>query len=336
MKRRGLLGAGLAAVLAATVTVGWLAAGGTAAKQIVIGYTAPTSLPFDKELQKAMAVQAKALGVKLIVTGGKFDNNAQIAAFNSLIDRHVNGIIAFPIDPNSQLPVIDRANAAKIKVISLDTPGVQHVLTNILTPDLDAAKALAQLGAKAVGGGANCRVGIIKGLPVVPVLNIRNIGYEAGAKAAGCTILDEQISQDDQPATSTAIANTWKTKYGSQMTLMLVYNDPSAYGAEAAVGGSFNPKVIGMNGDEANIQAIKAGRQFADGYVDFEAVGNAAVYAVVQAVKGKKLPPILIAPIKIFTKANLAQYVPYGQREKAPLKVSFVPHKGTYILVTKR
>jgi ABC-type sugar transport system substrate-binding protein len=119
------------------------------------------------------------------------------------------------------------------------------------------------------------------------------------------------------------------------MNLMLVYNDPSAYGAEAGGGGGVNPKVVGLKGDAANNHAIKDDRQFADGYIDLEAVGNAAAFALVQAIKGKKLPPLMITPIKIFTKANVNEYVPFSKREKTPLKVSWVPHKGIFVLVTK-
>lgn len=325
--------------LVVAATVGWLAggsSGSTAAKQKtwVIGYNPPTSLPFDVAMQKAMKLQAKKLGVKVVFAGGTFDpgGGPQLVGLNSLIDRHVDALIIFPINPKSQLPAVVRATKAGIKVVNIEpSPGLEkYYLTSIESNDQAAATQIAKYAGAQVG--KPCKVGIIQGPPVVPVLNNRNIGYAAGAKAAGCEILDQQINQNDQPATATAIANTWKTKYGNDMNLILAYNDPTAFGALAAVSGSWQPKVTGMNGDEPNIQAVKDGKQLADGAVGFPELGNGILWAAVEALKGHKLPKLITHKIVIWTKANVDKYVTYNQRLTKPMDVKIAKEGGKYVL----
>ena len=125
----------LAALVAATA--GWLASGSTAAKHKtwVIGYNPPTSLPFDVAMQKAMKLQAAKLGVKVVFAGGTFDpgGGPQLVGLNSLIDRHVDALIVFPINPKSQLPAIVRATKAGIKIVDIEpSPGLEkYLLTRI-------------------------------------------------------------------------------------------------------------------------------------------------------------------------------------------------------------
>jgi ABC-type sugar transport system substrate-binding protein len=334
MKRRRLLGAGFA-MLATMVVAVWLVTTVTAAQKVwVIGYNAPTSLPFDIAIQKGMRLQAKKLGVKVVVAGGKFDpaGQAQLSALNSLIDRGLDALIVFPINPPGQIPAVVRAQKKGIKILDIEpAPGMEkYLITRLNSDDFSSAKKLGVYAAGQVG--KPCKAGIVLGLPIVPVLQLRNLGYQAGLKAAGCEILDKQVSQDDQPATATTIANTWKTKYGSEMNLIMSYNDPSAFGVLAATGSSWAPKVVGMNGDEPNIQAVKDGRQLADGAVDMPAIGNGIIWAAVEALKGHKLPKVITTKINIWTKANVNKYLTYNQRLTAPMNISLFKQGGLWFL----
>ena len=60
--------------------------------------------------------------------------------------------------------------------------------------------------------GKECAVGIIQGIPVVNILNARNVGMAAGAKAAGCKILEQQVNQQDNSSGALPIVQAWKTK----------------------------------------------------------------------------------------------------------------------------
>ena len=110
---------------------------------------------------------------------------------------------------------------------------------------------------------------------MVNILNARNVGMEKGAKAAGCTILEKQVNQQDNNSGALPIVQAWKTKYGSKMTAILAYNDPSAEGAIAAKSGDFQPIVTGMNGDPDGLAAVKNGSMFATGAVPNVELGEA-------------------------------------------------------------
>jgi ABC-type sugar transport system substrate-binding protein len=174
----------------------------------------------------------------------------------------------------------------------------------------------------------------VQGLPVVPILKARNIALAAGAKKAGCKILEQQVNDKDSADGALPIVSAWKTKWGSKMTAVLAYNDPSALGAVAARSGDFNPIVVGMNADPAAIQAVKKGDMLATTTIPNPEMGNAMAYAGDQLLKGKTVPGQLLARCDALTKANATKYVPWPIRNKQALTVKFVKTGGKWYFST--
>ena len=208
--------------------------------------------------------QAKKLGYPSVMLGGEFDPQAQITAVNAAIQRKVAVLAIWPLDPKGIRPTLDRARSAGIKILTMWTPVAVGQASDFQYDEGPAARKVAALAAaKIKADGHTCKVGIIQGVPVVPILKARNIALEAGAKAAGCEVLERQVNEKDSADGALPIVQAWKTKYGSDMTGVLAYNDPSALGAVAARSGDFTPVVTGMNADPAALQAIRRGDMLA-------------------------------------------------------------------------
>jgi ribose transport system substrate-binding protein len=267
--------------------------------------------------------------------GGEFNPQAQITAVNAAIQRRVAVLAIWPLDPKGIRPALDRARKAGIKVLTMWTSAPVGQLADFQYAEGPAAKKVAALAAAAVKKSGNtCKVGIIQGLPVVPILKARNDALAAGAKASGCQILEQQVNEKDSADGALPIVQAWKTKWGSEMTAVLAYNDPSALGAVAARSGDFQPVITGMNADPAAIQAIEKGDMLATTTIPNPEMGNAMAYAGAQILTGKKVPKALFGKCDVVVKANASRYVPWAVRNRKALTVRFVPKAGTWYFVT--
>jgi ABC-type sugar transport system substrate-binding protein len=322
---------GLCASLAATAAPNARHASGTFA--IV---PAVAANPAQQAIIIGFKKQAKKLGYDAVLLGGEFNPQAQITAVNAAIQRKVAVLAIWPLDPKGIRPTLDRARAAGIRILTMWTPNAVGQSANFQYAEGPPARRVAALAASRIKGEGNkCAVGIIQGLPVVPILKARNQALEAGAKAAGCKVLEKQVNSKDSADGALPIVQAWKTKWGSQMTAILAYNDPSALGALAARSGDFQPVVTGMNADPAALQAIRKGDMLATTTIPNPEMGNAMAYAGSLLLKGKSLPRLLLAQCDVVTRTNAAKYVPWPTRNKKALKVAFVKRgSATYFVTT--
>lgn len=92
--------------------------------KVTIGLVTKTETnPFFVTMRKAAAHAAKNHNAELIALSGKFDgdNEGQVAAVESLVARHVQGILITPSNTTAILGAIAEARRQGILVIALDT-----------------------------------------------------------------------------------------------------------------------------------------------------------------------------------------------------------------------
>ncbi len=333
-------GAAVLVAIAALVASATLAGAGAAKPnaQFTIGFIPPViANPAIKALNDGIALKAKALGMNFETIGGQYSPQAQIVAMNAAIQKKVSMILIWPLDPKGIQPSFQKAKAAGIPIIAIWSPGVPGIDSNFMYNDGGATETIAKMAAAELKKeGKPCNVGIIQGIPVVNILNARNVGMAAGAKAAGCTILEQQVNQQDNSSGALPIAQAWKTKYGSKMTAILAYNDPSALGAIAARSGDFQPLVTGMNGDSDGLAAVKNGTMFATGAVPNVELGESMAQVASDDLNHKSYPKTVWFTFEIVTKANVGSYIPWSTRlAKGALQIAFVQKGGkTFVKTT--
>jgi len=329
MKARAAILGALAALVAGAVLAG--AGEAKPSAQFTIGFIPPViANPAIKALNDGIALKAKALGMGFETIGGQYSPQAQIVAMDAAIQKKVSMILIWPLDPKGIQPSFLKAKQAGIPILAIWSPGVPNVDANFQYNDQTATQNIAKMAAAEVKKeGKQCAVGIIQGIPVVNILNARNIGLLAGAKAAGCTILEQQVNQQDNASGALPIVQAWKTKYGSKMTAILAYNDPSALGAIAAKGGDFQPVVTGMNGDTDGLAALKNGTMYATGAVPNVEVGESMAQVAWLILNHKAYPKTVSFPFEILTKANVGSYKPWSARLKGGvMQIAFVKSGG--------
>lgn len=291
--------------------------------------------PAQQAIVKGFNNQARLQGLKPVTLGGEFDPQAQITAVNAAIQRRVAVLAIWPLDPKSLRPTLDRARRQGIRVLTMWTPARIGQVADFQYAETPAARKVAGLAAAEVKRqGKTCKVGIIQGLPIVPILKARNDALEAGAKAAGCQVVEKQVNEKDSADGALPIVQAWRTKWGSEMTAVLAYNDPSALGAVAARGGSFQPVITGMNADPAALQAIKKDEMLATTTIPNPEMGNAMAYAAALLLNKKSVPRKLLGSVDVVTKANATKYVTWDTRNKKPMKVRFVKRGSSWFWKT--
>jgi ribose transport system substrate-binding protein len=336
MKSKLVAGATAVAVAAA---VGASFSTAASPKKFSIAYIPPViANPSIRAMNDAMGQKAKQLGMSFSTVGGEYNPAAQVVAMNAVIQRKFDAVAVWPLDPNGLRPSLDKAKKAGMTVLVEDSPGDKGSYDIDLRFDDQAAAAkVAELGAKAVkASGKPCAAGIIQGIPVVQILNWRNIGLEQGLKKAGCTILNKQVNVKDITDGARPIADAWKTKYGNKMTLVVAYNDPSAAGAISALDSSWHPLITGFNGDQIAINAIKQGTLYATVEQPSVEIGNVMAQTIFDKLSGKSVPSEIWMFQPILTKKDLATFKTPEQKVKlGPMTVEVAKRGAIWVATAK-
>ncbi len=129
------------------------------ADSVIAGLITKTNTnPFFVKMREGALEKAKQLGVELRTYAGKYDgdNEAQVEAIESLIAAGAKGILITPSDSAAIVPTIEKARAAGILVIALDTKlepanaaDATFATDNFKAGELIGQWAAGKLGAKA-------------------------------------------------------------------------------------------------------------------------------------------------------------------------------------------
>lgn len=197
MRVRRILGLAILA-LAATLPGGPPASGARVLTFAVV----PKAInnPFFNDVRRGCEAEAQKLGVRCEYTGPTVTEiQPQIQVLESLIQRHVDGMAISAVDGQAVVPVIKRAMAAGIAVVTFDAdaaPGSGR-LAFIGTNNYRGGVALGKAFAKALPGGGP--YAIITGGLGAENLNDRIRGVHDGLKEAGAAGRFTEVSGSPFP-----------------------------------------------------------------------------------------------------------------------------------------
>jgi ribose transport system substrate-binding protein len=218
---------------------------------------------FYLTMNKGAQAEAKKLGnVTVQFTGSpaEFSPPTQIPFLNAAIAKKPDAILIAPTDKNALITPIQRAIAAGIPVVTVDTFITKPIaFTNVSTDNLAGGHAAAKALIKAIGGS-----GEVAGISVNPGISTtdqRQEGFEAELKQhPNIKYLGTQYCNDDQ----TKATNLMSALLNSHPNLKGVFamNVVSGNGVTAAVnaaGKSGQVKLVEFDAGPPQVQALKAG-----------------------------------------------------------------------------
>jgi fructose transport system substrate-binding protein len=155
-------------------------------EQVTIGLITKTETnPFFVKMKEAAQAAAQKNNVELLTAAGKFDtdNASQITALENMTTQGAKGILIVPSDSKAVVPAIEKARAAGVVVIALDTPPEPESSVDALYAT-DNKKAGVLIGeyakAKADELGLEPKIAMLDLAPGISVGQLRHDGFLEG------------------------------------------------------------------------------------------------------------------------------------------------------------
>ena len=175
-------------LLASVALLGAATISSAHAADILIGLITKTDAnPFFVKMRDGADAKGKELGVKVQNFAGKFDgdNDTQVAAIENLISAGAKGILITPSDTKAIVPVVQKARAAGILVIAVDTPldPIDAADATFATDNFKAGVLIGEWAAKTLGAGKvkTAHVAFLDALENQPTVDVaRDQGFMKG------------------------------------------------------------------------------------------------------------------------------------------------------------
>lgn len=294
-------------------------------QQYVVGFSNPTDAqPVLQTFQAALIAAGKNLGIKVVPMDANLNVQTQVSNIQQMVAEHMNGIIVFPLAPNTLNPALNQAKAAGIKVLGFNAVIQPPAKGASVAPydanfdqgeDYQGANLLAQYVGQQIKGQGNV-LGIGIGAPV-PSLQFMLQQYQSDLKSAAGSVqwLETASNATDDIAGGQKAAQEAVTKYQGKISAVMAYNDDSAIGAAIAFkdAGVKNPVIVGMNGDPQGVSAVESGQMSA--MIDIVPWREALIGTAMmdQLLTGKSVPTWVATPVEMYTKGNISQRLDWNK-----------------------
>lgn len=246
--------------------------------------------PFYIELADAMKAEATAKDVKLEVAIANQDLNKQLADVEDFIVKGVDVIVLSPVDSKGVKAVIEKAQKAGIKVITVDVPATGVEVTSYIgTDNYTGGVKAGELMAKELGDKG--KVAIIDYPTVQSVVN-RIDGFK---KAIGEHKDIEIVAQQTGITRAEALAAAQNMLQANpDIQGIFGFGDDAALAAAVAVksaGLENQVKVIGFDGMEEARNAVDTNPVMVGVIQQFPGeMGKRAVDTAIDVIAGKEVP----------------------------------------------
>jgi ribose transport system substrate-binding protein len=286
-------------------------AAGGAGKPTVALVVKTLNNPFFIEMQRGAEEAAKKAGVTLLVQAAdrEIDVERQMQIIENLIERKVDALCIAPSGSREIVPVIVKANQAKIPVLIVDTRADEKALeaaggkiaTFIGSDNYDGGKLAGAFLVEKLGGKGN--VAVLEGIPGHETGDARLRGFrEAIAKAPGMKIVASQPANWERDQGFNVAQNILQAH--PDVNALFACNDLMALGATeaiAAAGKAGKIVVVGFDAQPEARAAIQRGTMAAT-IAQFPArMGATAIENAAKLLRGEKIAaftPVAIELVK--------------------------------------
>lgn len=266
--------------------------------------------PFWQTMKEAVEARAAENGVTvdtiaLPTASGVAD---QVSLMENAITQQYQGIILGTVDAAGIVPGIEAANAAGIPVIAVDTAPAGGEIISLVQTDNVAASELGGLFIAEQIGGAG-KVLNLQGDMANQTAQARNEGLHRALDAFPEIQVIDQSSMwlGDR---GLAITENILTS-DPDLKAIFAANDPPALGAIQALkaAGRDDVVVVGFDGTEAGLQAIKDGDLAADVLQFPDVMGIIGVDLLVRHLNGEEIPERVDSGSGLATPENVDDYL---------------------------
>ncbi|MCM3726332.1 ribose ABC transporter substrate-binding protein RbsB [Neobacillus cucumis] len=269
-------------------------------KDIKIGLSVSTlNNPFFVSLKDGVQKEAKTMGVQVKIVDAQNDSAKQINDVEDLIQQGVDLLLINPTDSAAISTAVQSANNIGIPVVTLDRSAEKgKVATLVASDNIKGGEMAAEYIVKKLG--ENVQVAELEGVPGASATRERGKGFHNIADKK-LKVTDKQSADFDRTKGLTVMENLLQAN--PDIKAVFAHNDEMALGAIEAINSSGkNIMVIGFDGNDDALNAIKAGKMEATVAQQPDLIGKLAVEAGIDVLQGKKVSKNIPAPLKLVVK----------------------------------
>src|SRR6516164_11675697 len=266
---------------------------------------------FFQDMEKGTREAAEAAGYDYVLVDQKSSESTMVSATQDLLAQGISALIISPFKPDALGPIVDAAKEKKIPVVIDDIGGGGTDYDVIVISDNDKGGVIAAdqiAGVLKERPSATKKVASISCEPSAVYAARRNAGFEKRIKELGYEVvatLSGHSKQEEGYRVTKDILSAHP-----DVAAIFCGNDPMAVGAAQAVAdsgknGVKDVYVVGFNGDEIALQAIKAGQMGATIQQVPKEMGKMTVDLASKLLKGEKLQYSSTDDREIYVPVNL-------------------------------
>ncbi|OYV03726.1 MAG: ATPase [Verrucomicrobiales bacterium VVV1] len=246
--------------------------------------------------------------MKLIVTDAQRSAERQIQQVEGFIAQKVDVIILNPCEVDASSPAVDKALAAGIPIINLNSATKSVPTAFVGSHDEESARIAMEFIAKRLNGKG--KILMMQGFMGQAAQLKRDEGArEILAKNPGLELLASQTAEWDR-AKAMSLMENWIQAHGSNIQAVFAQNDEMGMGALLALErANLKDKVVLASIDAIAdaLEAVKAGRLDATVFQDAKGQGRTAVEVALKIAKKEPYEKETFIPFQLVTKENADQ-----------------------------
>lgn len=265
---------------------------------------------FIVKIEGALKDEAEKQGVKLIINDAQRDAGRQIQQTENFIAQGVSAIILNPCELEASSPAVEKARAAKVPVVNVNSETSAEPDAFIGSRDEESAR----LAMEFIAGKLNGKGGVLMmhGFMGQAAQIKRDAGArEVLAKNPGLELLAAQTAEWDRAKAVTLMEN-WLQSHGDRIDAVFAQNDEMAMGALLAIERAGRKKdiiVVGVDAIADALQAVKDGRLDATVFQDGEGQARAALKAALALSRGETVEKQTFIPFQLVTPQNAGDFM---------------------------
>jgi len=292
-------------------TLLWSCGGTESADGPVIGVTM-LSLQNEFVVNVADEIEKKAEehGVKLVLVDAERSALKQVEQVESFIAQKVDAIILNPCEVEASSPAVDKAKAAGIPIINVNSETNSAPDAFVGSDDVEAGRIAMRFIAERLKGQGN--VLIMHGYMGQAAQIQRDMGAkEILAENPGLKLLAEQTAQWDR-SKAMSLTENWIQSYGNQINAIFAQNDEMGMGAiKALTEAGLKDKVVVVSIDAIPdaLQAVKKGNLDATVFQNAVEQGGQALENALKLIRKEPVESRILIPFELVTNENVDQYL---------------------------
>ena len=288
--------------------------GGGGRKRIGVSL-ASRGLPFYQAVEAGLRDAARRARYELIVTDANLDPAAQRTQVEGMLQQRVDAVIVAPADTLAIVPAIERANAARIPVFSVNlAPSGGRIVSHVQSDHVGTGRVAAEYLAAFLGERGEIA---IVSRPSVPWLREREQGFRAALRAhRGIRIIDSVDAGGDRARALALLEPMLRAR--RETDGIFAVDDASALGAYDAAMARYRADLLIVGGDPSaeTLQLIQAEGSFKAAIVQQpRRMGEQLIQLAVRHFDDEPVAPRVLVPVRLVNVDSLR-----GARQSAPAR----------------